>query len=152
MSASLHHAQAVLAAAIEAGFRESGVQSLKCLEDPNAFPMVAVRSSGLALSSIIGFLDERNGEGKVRSLVEENYLRLLLDLANERFQANRDRIERFRNFLLRVDKQKPAWEDKASRSERMRVLGLERQEREREQRNHDGPGLDTDNKLDMPLD
>lgn len=54
MTASLHHAQPILAAAINAGFRESGVQSLKNLDDVNAFPMVAIRSAGLALESVVG--------------------------------------------------------------------------------------------------
>ncbi|KAL8875598.1 MAG: hypothetical protein Q9192_009023, partial [Flavoplaca navasiana] len=42
-TASLSHAAPILSAAISAGFRESGVQSLKNLTDPNAIPMVAVR-------------------------------------------------------------------------------------------------------------
>ncbi|KAL8879587.1 MAG: hypothetical protein Q9192_008200, partial [Flavoplaca navasiana] len=40
-TASLSHAAPILSAAISAGFRESGVQSLKNLSDPNAIPMVA---------------------------------------------------------------------------------------------------------------
>ncbi len=54
MTASLHHAQPIVAAAINAGFRESGVQSLKNLSDGNAFPMVAVRSAGLRVESLVG--------------------------------------------------------------------------------------------------
>ncbi|KAL8696638.1 MAG: hypothetical protein Q9201_007557 [Fulgogasparrea decipioides] len=53
-TASLHHASPILKAAIAAGFRESGVQSLKNLYDAHALPMVAVRSAGLAFESVIG--------------------------------------------------------------------------------------------------
>ena len=61
MAATLKHAQPVLAAASAAGFRESGLQSLKNLDDADAFPIVAVRTSGLALESIIG-IRESNGD------------------------------------------------------------------------------------------
>src|SRR5271170_7368875 len=54
MAASLKHAQPVLAAAINAGFRESGVLSLRNLDDPDACPMIAIRTAGLGLESIIG--------------------------------------------------------------------------------------------------
>ncbi|KAL2042679.1 hypothetical protein N7G274_004438 [Stereocaulon virgatum] len=63
MAASLYHAQPILTAAINAGFRESGIQSLKNLDDANAFPMVAIRTAGLALESIVGVVSERGKFG-----------------------------------------------------------------------------------------
>ena len=134
MTASLHHAQKVLSAALEAGFRESGVQSLKALDDPNAFPMVAVRSAGLALSSIIGVI---NGNDEIANtataMVSEEYLRTLLILGNERFRSNAARIDRFRTNLLESGNgEMKAWEDKKMRAERKRVEGLQERAKRRE--------------------
>ena len=134
MTASLNYAQPVLSSAIDAGFRESGVQSLKNLDDPNAFPMVAIRTSGLALSSLIGFAtNDANGADIVHAMVDENHLRLLLQLANDRFEANAERIKRFAENLFqkfetrqRLD---PNWEDSKTRQERKRAEGLREQER-----------------------
>ena len=133
MAASLHHAQPVLAAAINAGFRESGVQSLKNLADHNAFPMVAVRSSGLSLSSLIGFADDDASDGEARAMVSEEYLHTLLDIANARFEANKERATRFRRHLLQGKigedgrKADSIRENKETRRNRLRTLGLEQQ-------------------------
>ena len=132
MTASLAHASSVLAAAINAGFRESGVQSLKNLDDPlNAFPMVAVRTSGLAFESLIGYavedthIDEAKGD--IHSLVSEDYLGMLLEVANERFQANKQRMHRFEMGLFRTEQSKPTeWETHQSRQARKRADGLAR--------------------------
>lgn len=132
MTASLRHAQPVLSAAINAGFRESGVQSLKNLDDLSSFPMVAVRSSGLALASLVGFMNEDSGA--VQSLVNEEYLKILLNIANERFEANSDRVQRFKSNLLRkTEIHKPLWEAKNARKERKRTQGLKQQARYHEE-------------------
>ena len=145
MTASLHHAQPVLAAAISAGFRESGIQSLKNLDDDNAFPMVAIRSSGLALESIIGrvlnrvedtgsedsdSVHYRIGE-EVHSLVTEHYLELLLKIANDRFKINMERMKRFECDLFRRESTFASistWEDGKVRQARKRAEGLKQRE------------------------
>jgi len=114
----------LLGAAIGAGFRESGVQSLKNLHDTDAFPMVAIRSSGLALESLIGYLHEE--EGVIQSVVSEEYLRLLLKMANERFLANTERMRRFENAMFNFEKPGPAWEDAETRRTRKKAEGLQR--------------------------
>ena len=137
MTASLQHAQPILAAAINAGFRESGIQSLKNLEDPNAFPMLAIRTTGLAFESLIGVLpsrtqDPRDGEEveeRVTRIVSEACLGLLLSIANERFKINVERTQRFEQDLFkREGGLRQAWEDSRSRHERKRAEGLERQQ------------------------
>jgi len=148
MTASLHHAQPVLTAAINAGFRESGVQSLKALDDVNSFPMVAVRSAGLALESVVGAcheVDQDDGEDEdekeldevdeyeddetVYSLVSEEYCEMLLKLANERFKSNAKRMERFGDDLFsRKAGHASDWEDSEARKERKRAEGLKKQE------------------------
>ena len=143
MTASLLHAQPILAAAVDAGFRESGVQSLRNLDDANAFPMVAIRSSGLALESIIGCVPDRvkdpskgGLDGKnylnnedVHSLVSDDYLGLLLNIANDRFKSNTERMRRFESDLFeREATTTSSWEDSKTRQERKRAEGLKQQE------------------------
>ncbi|KAL4917769.1 methyltransferase TYW3-domain-containing protein [Aspergillus aurantiobrunneus] len=149
MAATLHHAQPVLSAASSSGFRESGLQSLRCLEGDHApSPIIAVRSAGLALESVIGYCeddggggDERYGSGEpiIRSLVSEEYLRMLVAMSNERFSVNSERKDRFRTAMLngcstensngakaKGRTRPPGWEDPEKRKERMRAEGLMR--------------------------
>ncbi|KAJ5595543.1 uncharacterized protein N7459_001751 [Penicillium hispanicum] len=142
MTATLAHAQPVLSAASTSGFRESGLQSLRCLEgDEGPSPIVAVRSSGLSLESVIGYCEDNNAANEpiIRSLVTEEYLAMLVAMANERFGVNVDRRERFRarlmelcssdrnQLLSRKSKAKHAsWEDPVARKERKRAEGLMR--------------------------
>ncbi|BAE62745.1 unnamed protein product [Aspergillus oryzae RIB40] len=84
MAATLQHAHPVLSAASSSGFRESGLQSLRCLEgDEGPSPIVAVRSAGLSLESVIGYCEDSDaddetatGEPGIRSLVTEEYLQI----------------------------------------------------------------------------
>ena len=146
MAASLSHAQPVLSAAINAGFRESGVHSLKNLDDPLSFPMVAVRTSGLALSSVIGYA---TGGGEFpdvgQGLVDENTMRILIELANNRFEANSERVKRFdENLFQRIVSEaisNPEWEDPKARQERKRAEGLKQQERLRLRNTNDDSSL-----------
>ena len=156
MAATLDHAQPVLAAASSSGFRESGLQSLRCLDggDDGPSPIVAVRSAGLSFESIIGYCEsspgdvdvEREGdkddEPVIRSLVSEEYLRMLVAMANERFSVNTERKERFRTNLMDLYSQRhnggikskdnsmkgkdPGWEDPEARRARKRAEGLQR--------------------------
>ena len=157
MTASLHHAQPILSAAINAGFRESGVQSLKNLEDTNAFPMVAIRTAGLAFESLIGVILSRTlaeNEGEevevhVTKIVSEAYLELLVIIANERFKINAERMRRFEHDLFKREEDLgDMWEDGKSRQERKRAEGLEqRRTLQKSQRNQERGsffGLDVD--------
>ncbi|ODM21014.1 hypothetical protein SI65_04067 [Aspergillus cristatus] len=144
MTATLQHANPVLSAGSSSGFRESGLQSLRCLEDSEGIsPIVAIRSSGLSLESIIGYCDDSSeddgGEPVIHSLVTEEYLEMLVAISNERFSVNTERKERFRKSLLelcspeqvRGSKTKgkskpPGWEDPEKRRERKRAEGLMR--------------------------
>ena len=106
--------------------------------------MVAVRSSGLALSSLIGFLStDGDGEETVRSMVDEKHLRLLLELGNARFEANAERIRRFEANLFEARECRGGrWEDASERRERKRAEGL--RERERIQRENAGRRKDNE--------
>ena len=137
MTASLHHAQPILAAAINAGFRESGIQSLKNLDDSHAFPMVAIRTAGLAFESLVGLIpnhrpvqeDGAEIEEQITRIVSEAYLELLINIANERFKINAERIRRFEQDLFkREEGLGQAWEDNKSRRERKRAEGLEQRQ------------------------
>ena len=101
------------------------------MEDENAFPMVAIRSSGLALESIIGRTSsdgDPNSED-VCSLVNDDYLNLLLNVANDRFESNTERMRRFESDLFkRENTTASTWEDSKTRQERKRAEGLKQQE------------------------
>ncbi|PKY01931.1 hypothetical protein P168DRAFT_256873 [Aspergillus campestris IBT 28561] len=146
MTATLNHANPVLSAASSAGFRESGLQGLRCLEgEDGPSPIVAVRSAGLSLESVIGYCEDDGDDGDddsqpvVRSLVTEEYLEMLIAISNERFAVNDERKERFRASLSKAysvsgpggTKSKgkakpPGWEDPEARRKRMREEGLMR--------------------------
>ena len=141
MTASLHHAQPILAAAINAGFRESGIQSLKNLDDSEAFPMVAIRTAGVALESLVGLVPDRIQDRKdgteteehIIRIVSEEYVELLVNIANERFKTNAERMKRFEQDLFKRESGLgQAWEDSKSRQERKRAEGLKQQQTLRE--------------------
>lgn len=137
MTASLKHAQPVLAAAINAGFRESGVQSLRNLDDSDACPMVAIRTAGLALESVVGVVDGEEGtdDNRCRAIVGDEYLRMLVGIANERFAANTQRMERLQCELSRGCGRKEE-ESKEERRWRKRAEGLERKRRKDDQQSN----------------
>ncbi|KAF2669363.1 hypothetical protein BT63DRAFT_425091 [Microthyrium microscopicum] len=113
-TASLQEANKVLSAANAAGFRESGALNLTAAQGATVTPMVAVRSAGLSFDSIVAF---ESSDGRVISLVDEGYLKLLLGLSDERFRTNTERIERFRSHL----KQQWAKEGKGAREKKVAI-------------------------------
>ncbi|KAF6814298.1 tRNA wybutosine-synthesizing protein [Colletotrichum plurivorum] len=136
LTASLPHAQLLLKCALAAGFRESGALNLlpASSEDPSVTPVVGVRTMGLGLESLVGYvLDEDNSQ---HVTVSAAYLRDLVRIANERFGENAARIARFRSALRDAVAGPPArvgdaggeWEDAAARRERKRAEGLRRRE------------------------
>ncbi|KAJ4381240.1 hypothetical protein N0V86_003589 [Didymella sp. IMI 355093] len=134
LNASLDHAQKVLNAGMEAGFRESGAVSLGASKSGEANPVVAIRSTGYSFDSIIGY---RNEAGQNVSMISETHLRTLVRIANERFKVNVERIARFRTKLLESyqptinaasGSSKPNWEDSDARKQRKRAEGLARQQ------------------------
>ncbi|KAK4155163.1 methyltransferase TYW3-domain-containing protein [Chaetomidium leptoderma] len=128
LTASLEHAQLVIQAGMEAGFRETGAVSLlKRQADDEATPMVAVRSMGLSFESLIG----AETDGHRRLIVSPQYLKTLVQLANERFVENEKRIARFSAALeaaFAPPKGKENWEDAQARRERKRQEGLRRRD------------------------
>jgi len=129
-------AQKVLSSAQQAGFRESGATSIASSKDSRTLttPMVAVRSTGLALDSIIGVATH---DDECHSIVDESYLETLVSVANDRFRTNKDRIHRFQDLLRSClasattigegSSNMPGWEDPKARRERKIAEGLQRQ-------------------------
>ncbi|KAJ3962082.1 hypothetical protein N0V92_001173 [Colletotrichum tropicale] len=140
LTASPSHAQLLLKCALAAGFRESGALNLlptaPSAEDqqPSVTPIVGVRTMGLGLESLVGYVDDSNDTR--HCTVSADYLRTLVDIANERFVENAARIARFRAALQDAVAAPPArlgeggaeWEDAAVRRERKRAEGLRRKE------------------------
>ncbi|KAG6367166.1 hypothetical protein INS49_001350 [Diaporthe citri] len=150
LTASPQHAQLILRCGLQAGFRESGAINLIPPTTTNhdasaaaATPIVAIRSMGLGLESLIG----RETNGTKHCTVSVEYLRALVKIANERFAENTRRIGRFRAFLkeaaagerrkVRKGEGGGEWENADARRERKRLEGLQMAEearRVREQR------------------
>ncbi|KAK3331036.1 methyltransferase TYW3-domain-containing protein [Apodospora peruviana] len=137
LTASQEHAQMVVQAGMNAGFRETGAVSLLARHhNEEANPMVAVRSTGLSFESLIG-VESASGGGRC-CIVSPEYLHLLVQVSHERFAENRKRIERFRAALKTAFAKPPGaenkkttpegWEDSNARRERKRLEGLKRRE------------------------
>lgn len=128
LTASPEHAQLILKCGLQAGFRESGAINLtpaRCEEA--ATPIVAIRSMGLSLESLIG---AQTG-AEVESTVSSEYLRTLIGISNERFAENTKRIQRFRAAMAEVmepvrKKDGTEWEDAEARRQRKKAEGLRR--------------------------
>nr|POF05976.1 trna wybutosine-synthesizing protein 3 [Quercus suber] len=106
LTASLEHAQQAQTAAMDAGFRESGISGISPSGNKPTMPMVAVRTTGLSFDCIIAY-QEVTSTGDVRTvpMVSEAYVHTLISVANERFGVNDERKERFRQaFLVRTKK------------------------------------------------
>lgn len=91
-------------------------------------PMVAIRSMGLLLESLVGV---QNGEIR-QCTVSLEYLQQLLRISDERFDENKKRIERFRSAVVEATKPPTKkdgtqWEDPEARRARKREEGLRRQ-------------------------
>ncbi|POS69315.1 tRNA wybutosine-synthesizing protein [Diaporthe helianthi] len=141
LTASPQHAQLILRCGLQAGFRESGAINLipptTATREATATPMVAIRSMGLGLESLIG----RETNGTKHCTVSVEYLRALVKIANERFAENTRRISRFRTYLKEAtagEKRKARkgdgggeWESAEVRRERKRLEGLKRAEEAR---------------------
>jgi tRNA wybutosine-synthesizing protein 3 len=131
------HAEKILKAALQAGFRESGALNILSSGQESATPMVAVRSMGLSFSSLIGY---SNASGEAICNLGEDDLKMLLEIGNERFVENEKRIARFRE-LLKGSPEKKDWEDSKARGARKRREGLERREEMRRQIEESDPSV-----------
>lgn len=110
----------MVAAALQAGFRESGAINIAETGNRPVTPMVAVRTAGLGLDSIIGYATEG---GDLFSVVTKFHLETLMRIANNRFQFNTDRIDRFRRLLQ--SKYGEPEESKEQRRARKKTQGLQ---------------------------
>ncbi|KAF8540054.1 tRNA wybutosine-synthesizing protein [Trichophaea hybrida] len=124
---TLEVAHIILSTALSTGFRESGIMNVAL--GKNQFPMVAVRSNGLAMDSIIGILDDT---GKPQKVVDDDYIAMLVRVGNMRFKENTAKMAKLTTNLedvLFAEKKDTldGWEDKEARKARKRAEGLKRQ-------------------------
>lgn len=165
----MQHAQLILRCGLQAGFRESGaINLIPSSSSPSAaaMPIVAIRSMGLGLESLIG----RETNRIKHCTVSGEYLKALVNIAGERFVENARRIERFRVLLREAtsgtggrgrgragpggaggrrkgDGGGGEWEAAEVRRERKRLEGLRRSEevrRVREMQRKEGEEAQTD--------
>ncbi|KAL1311347.1 hypothetical protein AAFC00_001521 [Neodothiora populina] len=150
---SVESAQRVQTAALGAGFRESGISNISRLPDGSVTAMAAIRTTGLAFDSVIGY---EAADGQLMPMVDETYMDALVQLANERFIVNRERTERFRQGLetqfTQVQNQDSDWEPADVRKARKRAEGLARQAAAREKSKEVFTALDETESHDLMLD
>ncbi|KAL0937427.1 tRNA wybutosine-synthesizing protein [Colletotrichum truncatum] len=140
LTASPSHAQLLLKCALAAGFRESGALNLLPAstspdDESSVTPIVGVRTMGLGLESLVGYVEDEDDATR-HCTVSTDYLRDLVEIANERFVENAARIARFRTALQEAVAGPPVklgeggaeWEDAAARRERKKAEGLRRKE------------------------
>ncbi|KAJ8123932.1 hypothetical protein ONZ43_g223 [Nemania bipapillata] len=153
LTASLDHAQLLLRAGLQAGFRESGAVNVTSATAEAVTPIVAIRSMGLSFESLVGIQED----GVTKCTVSKDYLYSLVRIANERFEENRKRIERFRNAILDANhppkkKDGTEWEDAQARRERKRAEGLRRKAELQEQgQKKENATEASDETLDSPV-
>ncbi|KAI9892415.1 MAG: hypothetical protein M1814_001372 [Vezdaea aestivalis] len=132
LTGSLAHAQRAVSAAMQAGFRESGIQGVLPNARGEIMPMVGIRSTALALDCVVGIVTDSDH----LAIVNETYLQTLLEIANEKFKENHNRINRFRELLIKkqganaslgMALQSQEWENADVRRQRKIAEGLERQ-------------------------
>ncbi|KAF2968692.1 hypothetical protein GQX73_g4889 [Xylaria multiplex] len=152
LTASLEHAQLLLRCGLQAGFRESGAINLTSTTAEAITPIVAIRSMGLSFESLIGVQEN----GITKCMVSDDYLQSLVCIANERFEENKKRIERFRTTMLDASSLQgkgdgTEWEDAQARRERKRTEGLRRKAELQEHRQKGGDTQTGDGNLDLPM-
>jgi tRNA wybutosine-synthesizing protein 3 len=93
--------------------------------------MVAVRTTSLTFDSVIGY---EGADGKLIPMVTEAYMRVLVELCNERFRKNKEKTEALREALFtsfgppQSQYSGPsAWEPIEQRRARMKEDGIRRQ-------------------------
>jgi tRNA wybutosine-synthesizing protein 3 len=107
----------LLAVASQVGYQNSGMT-------PSKRHMLAIRST-LKIDTPIAYL----ADDKIHCLVDPTYLRLLLEMANQKFHQNIKRTKIFEDAVqqeLVKEGNKAKWESKEDRRERMRREGLEK--------------------------
>ncbi len=156
LAASLQHARPLLAAAINAGFRESGVQSLKALEDEEAGVMIGIRTAGLMFETVIGVtIQDEDAEEKMQAVVSEEYLSMCVAVVNERFVGNKKRKERLIKELEGVvtkEREELSGEVEDDRRLRKKQEGLKRQQELQDERSKEKEEETNDDVLEGGLD
>ncbi|KAK4194283.1 methyltransferase TYW3-domain-containing protein [Triangularia verruculosa] len=142
LTASHGHAQRVIQAGMEAGFREAGAVSLLSRQDDDHHPIVAIRSMGLSFESLIGV---EGSDGVRRAVVSSGYLKRVVANSEKLFKENEKRIARFKEALKSAFEEKPkakeGWEDAEARRERKRLEGLKRKEEMQRQKEAEAAGI-----------
>lgn len=151
MTASTEAAQAALHAAVTAGFRESGISSILDNKGRPNTPMVAVRSTGMALDSIIGFRSASTNF-EITPMVSEDYVATLIRIANSRFQINEERKARFREAFLEQARLMDTDSPKPIRKGQKEIAKLDKNKDRRERQESLGGSADDQNHTRMEDD
>ena len=90
--------------------------------NPSTPPTLAIRTTGLAFDCIIGHYNARTQN--LCQMVDERYISMLSTIANARFKENERRRELFSRAIYSLLSTGSGWETKEMRKQRMRMEGL----------------------------
>ena len=116
MTDTIELAHKILKMALSSGFRESGIMNA------STPPTLAIRTTGLAFDCIIGHYNARTQN--LCQMVDERYINMLFTIANTRFKENERRRELFSRAMDSLLNTGSVWEAKETRKQRMRIEGL----------------------------
>lgn len=105
----------LLGVAYQVGYQNSGIT-------PSRRHMLAIRSTH-KIDTPVAYVEN----GKIHCLVDPAYLYLLLNMSNQKFEQNMDRMKIFEDTMrleLTKAEEKEKWESKEDRRERKRMEGL----------------------------
>lgn len=105
----------LLGVAYQVGYQNSGIT-------PSRRHMLAIRSTH-KIDTPVAYVEN----GKIHCLVDPAYLYLLLNMSNQKFEQNMDRMKIFEDTMrleLTRAKDKENWESKEERRERKRMEGI----------------------------
>jgi tRNA wybutosine-synthesizing protein 3 len=120
LCSSLESAHKVNTAAYQSGFTESGISSISTDNLRTSTAMVAIRTTSLAFDSVIGY---EGADGKLIPMVTEAYMRVLVELCNEKFRSNKQSFKPQQSQYSGPS----AWEPIEQRRARMKEDGIRRQ-------------------------
>jgi tRNA wybutosine-synthesizing protein 3 len=121
--------------------------------DGIATPVVAVRTTALALDVVVGALCP--GQEAVRPVVTEEYLMGLVRVVLDRFKENEKRRDMFAEKLGEwrgggaVKEDEKVWEDRRERRERLRAEGLRKRDELRRLKEEQPSGVDAEVNVDV---
>ncbi|KAG2209211.1 hypothetical protein INT47_005503 [Mucor saturninus] len=132
-ASSQETAMHLLGVAYQVGYQNSGIT-------PSRRHMLAIRSTH-KIDTPVAYVEK----GQIHCLVDPAYLYLLLNMSNQKFEQNMERMKIFEDTMrteLTKAEEKEKWESKEARRERKRMEGLSLKSKLQKPKEQDKPDLE----------